>query len=618
MKISDSLNRLTNLNVEVQMIEKCLIFLCVKQLKLNYLASPFFKEYLFDISNSVLLLIEELLEKDRIELNLSSLVEIFELLIPSAEKKENGMVYTPEEIKNYIIESTITTKRAPTICDPACGCGSFLISAARYLHTKYNMLYKDIYRDKIFGVDIIPHNVERVKVLLNLLALIDGEIGEFTINVIAGNSFNFNWDKAFVKSKFDVVLGNPPYVRSRNINDEVKKTLIKWKTAQVGNTDLYIPFFELGLELLTEKGKLGFISVNTYMKSLNGRQLRKLFKENKYEMKVIDFKETQIFKGVTSYTCITIIDKGIKNNLIKYQVFTSEVELSQLSMGFDEHNRQFFDETGKKPWRLGGKEELEIVKKLESIGQPLGKYSIKNGLATLKNDIYFFHPIQEDDQYYYRQYEGKEYKIEKAICMDVAKPNVMKDENDLVRLLEKGIFPYELNSTSQFSIIQEDIIEQKFPETYKYLIAVRHILEKRDKGKGKYVSWYAYGRTQGMVFGKKLLFPYISDRPVAVLSLQEDLLFYCGYALFVDDIKELMFLKVILESSIFWYYLKRTSKPYEKGYFSTAKNYLINFCIPNFTEVEKVNLVRNQSKEEIDRILCNKYGISYEVIIRDL
>ena len=55
----------------------------------------------------------------------------------------------------------------------------------------------------------------------------------------------------------DIIVGNPPYVRSKNIAVETKKNLPLWSTSKVGNADLYIPFFEIGLSLLTENGILG-------------------------------------------------------------------------------------------------------------------------------------------------------------------------------------------------------------------------------------------------------------------------------------------------------------------------------------------------------------------------
>ena len=135
-------------------------------------------------------------------------------------------------------------------------------------------------------------------------------------------------------------------------------------------------------------------------------------------------------------------------------------------------------------------------------------------------------------------------------------------------------------------------------------------LAQRDKGKGHYPAWYAYGRTQGMNnYGKKLLIPYISGTPTAVISLKEDLLFYCGYALFCEDAETLKILKVFLESDIFWYYIRHTSKPYAKGFMALAKNYIARFSIPNLTDSEKNNLYSESNLKARNDMIWEKYGI---------
>lgn len=619
MSLLNKINRLSKLNNDIRLIEKSLVYLYLQKEDIIVKESHFFKKYFQEISLDIVMEIKSFLAKENVFLDLDTLVEIFELLLTAEEKKENGMVYTPKEIKEYIITSLITSNKPPTVCDPACGCGSFLISVAKFIHDQYKLSYKLIFNKYLFGVDIVSHNIEKSKVLLNLLALTDGEVDDFDFNLHEGNSLSIDWEETFfnkINNKFDIVIGNPPYVRAKNIKEEVKESLKKWNTAQVGNSDLYIPFYELGLQIINDTGKLGFISVNTFLKSLNGRLLRSLFIESNFETKIIDFKEVQMFKQVTSYTCITLINKSLDNGKIWYSSYDGEKSLSHVI--FYENKYSDFDKTGKSAWNLGDKDDLQIIRVLENSGKKLGEYLIKNGLATLKNDIFFFTPKSEDDKYYYREYQDNVYKIEKAICIEIAKPNIMKNEADLVKFREKGIFPYRRNDKNKYDVISEREMQITYPETYYFLSQVREILDNRDKGKRKYPAWYAYGRTQGMNnFGKKLLMPYITDKPVAILSLNEDILFYCGYALFSEDEEELKFLKKILESTLFWFYLRKTSKPYSKGYFSTAKNYLIHFTIPNFSQDEKEKIISMYSKEEIDRLLCLKYDIQYDLIVSD-
>jgi hypothetical protein len=97
------------------------------------------------------------------------------------------------------------------------------------------------------------------------------------------------------------------------------------------------------------------------------------------------------------------------------------------------------------------------------------------------------------------------------------------------------------------------------------------------------------GRSQALnIRGRKLLFPYIFNAPYFVYTDNEDLLFYNGYALVSENEEELLFIKELLETDVYWYYIKYTSKLYSSGYFALAKNYVKNFSIPEFTASEKL------------------------------
>jgi hypothetical protein len=153
------------------------------------------------------------------------------------------------------------------------------------------------------------------------------------------------------------------------------------------------------------------------------------------------------------------------------------------------------------------------------------------------------------------------------------------------------------------------------PKAYSYLLANKDKLLKRDKGIFDY-QWYEFGRTQAINYkGKKLMFPYMTDTPKFVLSENEEMLIYCGYAFYDDTTENLVILKKVLESNVFYYYIKNTSKPYSTGYYSYAKNYLKDFSIPQFDAEEKKYLMGMEDKHLIDSFLCDKYGLNLDEII---
>lgn len=69
-------------------------------------------------------------------------------------------------------------------------------------------------------------------------------------------------------------MGNPPYVCGRNMEDDTRLKTKWYEVCDSGSTDLYIPFFQIAVEMLNDEGKIGYITMNSFLKSLNARKLR--------------------------------------------------------------------------------------------------------------------------------------------------------------------------------------------------------------------------------------------------------------------------------------------------------------------------------------------------------
>ncbi|MCQ2259968.1 MAG: SAM-dependent methyltransferase [Bacteroidales bacterium] len=543
---------------------------------------------------------------------IEDVISFFELAIPDTEKTTNGSVYTPKYIRDYIVCQIIHSVEKPlTEClcaDISCGCGAFLYTLAEYIHKHTGELYSNIFKH-LYGVDISATSVNRAKIMLALVALQNGEIiQENAFNLFAGDSLTFDFQSmpnVVNNNGLDIIVGNPPYVRSRHINKETKKNLSIWSTSKVGNADLYIPFFEIGLTALNENGLLGYITVNTFFKSVNARTLRNYFSNNHLSLSIVDFGQQLVFKKKLAYTCLTFMSKKQSESLLYVKADVAEVEAQKnfvysriIYSSLDNH----------RGWHLNRNEVLENIRLIENVGDALGdKYVIKNGIATLANDVFIFRPVRTDGNYYYLLREGKEYNIEKSICRDIIKPNILKCEAEISEKEEKIISPYDADC----NIIAEDFFVEEFPNAYKYLQDCRDVLDKRDNGEGDYAAWYAFGRTQAIAdSGKKLLFPYMSDFPHFIYTSQKDMMIYCGYAIYNESETELLFLKKVLESSVFDYYIKNTSKPYSTGYYSYAKNYVKSFGIYPFTEEQKQHILSLRTKEEVNEYIRTVYQIA--------
>lgn len=549
-----------------------------------------------------------ILNKESKELGTEELIELFEFVISPADRVINGAIYTPINIRNFITCQVFEAKKNsllnPKIVDIACGCGGFLFNASKELKRQTKKSYSDIFKNHIFGLDIQSYSITRTKLLLTILAMTEGEDKkEFHFNLFEGDALTFKWKDHLTNfSGFDIVIGNPPYVCTRNLSDETKLSLENWEVCKSGNPDLYIPFFQIGIENLSKNGILGFITMNSFFKSLNGRSLRDYFKQKNIKFKIIDFGTQQIFKSKNTYTCICLIE-NTSQNFIKYYRCESK-ELPQKEKVFSTIYYSNLD--SKTGWNL---QDNKIISKIENTGVPFGKlYKTRHGIATLKNDIYIFTPIKEDKDYYYLQ-NGDLFQIEKDICKDIVNSNKLNREVNLKSLQEKVIFPYD--NSEKLKLFDEKFIEEKFPKTYHYLQNKRKILAERDKGKGEYGNWFAFGRTQSLEKIKnKLFFPKMSDRILTcTINSDDSLLFYNGQAIVGHSEKEMIVIKKIMESRLFWYYIKTTSKPYSSNFYSLDGNYIRNFGICNLTNHEINFLINEQDRNILDSFFENKYGI---------
>lgn len=542
------------------------------------------------------------------DFDIEKLIELFEFVISPSDRIINGAIYTPSAIREYIIAQSFRREgnriTDAKIADIACGCSGFLHTAAKELKRRTANSYRDIFENQIFGLDIQEYSVTRSKLLLSLLALSEGEdVEEFQFNIHQGDALIFRWQEHYENFEgFQIIVGNPPYVCARNLEDTVKENLKNWAVCGSGNPDLYIPFFQIAYENLAENGILGFITMNTFFKSLNGRALRNYFEENRATIRIIDFGPLQIFKSKSTYTCICFLEKSEQNYIEYYK--SAEKELPTNRNQYSRINYRNLD--ARKGWNLN---DNEIISRIEATGQPFGeKYKTRHGIATLRNDLYIFKPVKEDDDFFYLQ-NGSLHPIEKGICKDILNSNKLSRDINFDEVKEKVLFPY--NDEIKPKALEEDVLKEKFPFAYKYLKKKKEELAKRDKGKGKYEKWFAFGRTQSLEkVGNKLFFPKFSDKiPSYLISNDDDLLFYNGQAIIGHSEEEMLLVKKILESRLFWYYIKTTSKPYSSAYYSLNGTYIKNFGIPDFTLDDIDFLLKQTNQNIIDEILEDYYRV---------
>ncbi|MEN9848141.1 MAG: hypothetical protein RL368_881, partial [Pseudomonadota bacterium] len=303
------------------------------------------------------------------------------------------------------------------VVDPACGSGAFLVAAFDFLAGEYKRVHdkisevsgaelifdldREILQNNLYGVDINPESIEITKLSLWLkTAKLGKKLTTIEQQFLVGNSLglvepapnsDFCWKTQFAKimdaGGFDVVLGNPPYVRQELFGD-LKPYLQQHYAVYHGVADLYAYFFELGLKLLKPEGMLGFISSATFFKTSSGQGLREFLQKSACLKKVVDFGDLQVFEGVTTYPAILIFQNTppASDSVIKSLVLKDELP-AKLSDAFAAlHGEMQHSQLSAECWQLEDARLNRLRLKLtqgfptlkEVYGSPL--YGIKTGL----------------------------------------------------------------------------------------------------------------------------------------------------------------------------------------------------------------------------------------------
>lgn len=288
---------------------------------------------------------------------------------------------------------------------------------------------KRILLNNIYGVDIDRQAVEVTKLSL-LLKVLEGEndetiskqlklfqeraLPDLSNNIKCGNSLigwdiltdypglaqevidrinPFNWENEFVeifqRGGFNVVIGNPPYVRQEMLG-EFKGYFQKHYKVYQGTADLYTYFIERGVSLLHDNGMFSYIVANKWMRANYGLPMRKWLKEQCIE-EIIDFGDLQVFQGATTYPCIIrIIKKAPWESFDVTQVKTLDFPSldDYVKENYYSVNQLVLDDKG---WSLADDRTQALLAKISSKGVPLGEYvagKVYYGIKTGLNEAF--------------------------------------------------------------------------------------------------------------------------------------------------------------------------------------------------------------------------------------
>lgn len=211
--------------------------------------------------------------------------------------------------------------------------------------------------------------------------------------------FDPKWMFGF--EEFDVVIGNPPYVSAidlkKNLQEKVFKRLKNEYESAKGTVDLFIFFFERGLNLLKEGGQVVYISPNRYLSASYGEGLRSFIYRNAVINEIVDYSHVRVFKAASTYPIVTFLTR--KNSKDDYQIRIGKYNETTLKTDYRFVASDKLVLLEGYIWGHLLNDKLPITERVISVSEPLSKCAKINATSTAAEADLYHSLINESEGY---------------------------------------------------------------------------------------------------------------------------------------------------------------------------------------------------------------------------
>ncbi len=484
---------------------------------------------------------------------------------------------------------------------------------------------REIIENNIHGVDINGESVEITKLSLFLkMATKNKKLIDLSKNIIQGNSlidnkevdkYAFEWNKKFKEimdnGGFDIIIGNPPYIRVEYIPEHLVNYYKEHYTTATGKFDISSIFIEKSTNLLKNQGTYSIISSYQFIYSSSGIGLRHYLASNT-TMELLKFSTSQrIFEGATTYPGIFIFTKNPMNS-----VLIKEVNVSNNTVSVKKSIRITTDNFKSEKVIVA---DTSIIEKIQSkkniiMGKDIG--AAKCGVVSSADDVFFINSEIIE-----------KYSLEEKIIYPIlGSDNIQKWYLSGSKTF--CIYPYYFEDENT-KLIDIGEIKLHYPNIFNYLSLHEKRLRSRSQGRKDYSvsnSWYQLNRPrEKWIYDSiKIIYPGTTNTPKFALDNDRQLFRNARLYSFVlneEDVNQYKYLLCILNSTLCKYLMHIKCPPKSHNYYEFSTNFLDEFPFIVYTQnkhkifVEKAEYIMKLTKEYYDiktkflRLVKLNYGI---------
>lgn len=384
----------------------------------------------------------------------------------------NEQIYTPSKVVNFMLDNVGFNNKCGIdgkhIIDNSCGNGNFLVEIVKRIFQFIPNIDREYLETYVHGIEIDEPAYNEAINRLNKIAT-EHDISNVKWDVRNSDALR----TTDFDNSMDYVVGNPPYCNVHHMSKENYDLLkTEFFFCSDGMTDLYIGFFEKGIQMLNSNGILGYITPNSWLTSKAGYWLRSHLYDHNSLQQIYNFDTDKLFDDATTFTCITIIDNNRSfddDNIVVYHGnFNDLTNKKQYGTVVDKHDIYVSE-------KILTNLKDEVIRNIidYEIKDYDKRFIVKNGLATLKDKLFILDPDDKDAN------------------VDIYVDLYCNEIIDCVKA-SKGEFKYIIYPYD----------DSGKPLSYDNLcLYVRSLLERRAERLDidmTQENWYLYGRTQAI------------------------------------------------------------------------------------------------------------------------